>query len=502
MQNAAFTRRSFSSAEALAKTKRTGAGTRTQSAVRGFGESIKEIIVLRTKMLLVMRLTIFLLTAFLNVSAKGLSQNVSFSGRNVSLEKVFVAVKKQTGYVFFYADPILNDAKLVTIKADNLLLEAFLAQVLKDQPLEFTVRSKTIIISRKKLPELPVAPEPVPEIILEEISGSVLSSDGSPLSGASVKIKGKDVGVTTDANGRFSLEANIGDVLIVSHVGFQPMEIKITSKSVQVSLILNYNKLDETVVIGYGSTTKRLNTSSISSVKGSDLTLLPVQRVDQALQGRASGVYVLNNDGSPGGNTTIRVRGINSITGGNNALVVIDGLQGGNLNTLNPNDISSIEILKDASATAMYGSQGANGVILITTRIGKKGKPVIDYSYNYGMQHLRKKVDVMNAADNARVLNAYTASLNGSGISPEPIYSDAEIQAFEKSGGTDWQSIIYRPAAIQNHQLSVSGGGDNVKYLVSGGYLDQPGILLIRHSKGFPYAQILKPALPSGQRLD
>jgi TonB-dependent SusC/RagA subfamily outer membrane receptor len=236
--------------------------------------------------------------------------------------------------------------------------------------------------------------------------------------------------------------------------------------------------LKDVVVVGYGTQRKSDITGAISSIKGSDLTQLSTQRVDQALQGRAAGVMVLNTDGAPGGNTTIRVRGSNSINGGNNALIVIDGLQGGNLNSLNPNDIESIEVLKDASATAIYGAQGANGVVLITTKLGKKGKPVISYNYSYGVSKLRKKLDVMNAADFAKTINAAVLTQNGSGATPVPIFSEAEIQNYEKNGGTDWQDVIYRTAPIQNHELSISGGTDNMKYLVSGGYLNQQGILI------------------------
>ena len=175
--------------------------------------------------------------------------------------------------------------------------------------------------------------------------------------------------------------------------------------------------------MGYGQQRRSDITGAISSVKGTELVQLPMQRVDQALQGRAAGVLVLNTAGAPGANTTIRVRGMNSINGGNNALIVVDGLQGANLNALNPNDIESIEILKDASATAIYGSRGANGVILITTRSGKKGKPIIDYSYSYGSQTIRHKLDLMNAADYAITRNAAKATDNASGV-PVPIFTD------------------------------------------------------------------------------
>jgi TonB-dependent SusC/RagA subfamily outer membrane receptor len=164
---------------------------------------------------------------------------------------------------------------------------------------------------------------------------------------------------------------------------------------------------------------------------------------------------------------------------------VIDGLQGGNLNSLNPNDIESIEILKDASATAIYGAQGANGVVLITTKLGKKGKPVIGYNYTFGLAQLRKKLDVMGAADYAKTINAAVMTGNGDGATPVPLFTDAQISAFEKNGGTDWQDVVYRTAPMHNHELSISGGTDNLKYLVSGGYLDQDGILVNSGYKRF-----------------
>lgn len=325
-----------------------------------------------------------------------------------------------------------------------------------------------------------------PSTIDKPISGKVSGDDG-PIPGASVVIKGTTIGTSTDSDGNFKLTVpDNATTLVISSIGYTSEEITIGNKSViNVQLVPDLKTLTETIVVGYGSQKKSDLTGSISSIKAEELTQLPTQRVDQALQGRAAGVLVLNTDGAPGGNTTIRVRGMNSINGGNNALIVIDGLQGGNLNSLNPNDIENIEVLKDASATAIYGSQGANGVILVTTKSGKKGKPVISYSYSLGVQNLRKKLDVMNAADFARTTNAYAATQNASGTTPPPIFSDAQIQAFEKNGGTDWQDVIYRTATLQNHQLSISGGTDNLKYLVSGGYLDQKGILVNSSYKRF-----------------
>jgi TonB-linked SusC/RagA family outer membrane protein len=313
------------------------------------------------------------------------------------------------------------------------------------------------------------------------LKGKVVDEDNTPVSGATVTVKGTSNSVATTAAGTFSIHINGQQTtLSVSSVGYSGKEVVVSEaeNDVTVQLIKRNAQMNEVVVVGYGAQRKSDVTSAISSIRGSDLTQISTQRVDQALQGRAAGVFVLNTDGAPGGNTTIRVRGMNSINGGNNALIVIDGLQGGNLNSINPNDIESVEILKDASATAIYGAQGANGVVIITTKLGKKGKPVIAYNFSHGIQSLRKKLDVMDAADFARTINAAVMTNNGSGANPVPIFSDAQIQEYQKNGGTDWQDVIYRKAPIQNHELSMSGGTDNLKYLVSTGFLNQDGILV------------------------
>lgn len=317
----------------------------------------------------------------------------------------------------------------------------------------------------------------------KKITGKVTGENGQPLAGASVVIKGSNAGTATDAGGNFSL--NVPDnttSLLVSYTGYISQEISIKNKNIiSVSLKLDDSKTSEVVVVGYGVQKKSDLTGSVSSIKGADLTRLPTQRVDQALQGRASGVSVQNTDGEPGGNVTIRVRGGNSVIGGNNALIVIDGLQGGNISTINPNDVESVEVLKDASATAIYGARGANGVILITTKKGAVGKPSINYSFSTGVQKLSHKLDLLNGADYARKSNDYAASINGSPAAPvDPVlpFTNAQIDALDKSGGTDWQNVIYQSGKINNHLLSVSGGSDAVRYFVSGGYMDQQGILV------------------------
>lgn len=312
-----------------------------------------------------------------------------------------------------------------------------------------------------------------------QVSGSVSTSGGETLPGVSVVVKGTSTGTVTDVNGKYSITVSENATLVYSSIGYALQEVQVNGRSViDITLEEDIQSLEEVVVVGYGVQKKSDLTGSISSISGDAVTTLPTQRVDQALQGRAAGVLVLNTDGAPGGNTTIRIRGMNSINGGNNALIVVDGLQGADLNSINPNDIQSIEVLKDASATAIYGSQGANGVILITTKRGKTGKPVISYTMDRGIARMGNKLDLLNAADYARNINAVRLANNASGVTPVPIFSDAEIQEFERSGGTDWQDVVYRTAQIKNHQLSLSGANDKVNYLISGGYLDQEGILL------------------------
>lgn len=317
-----------------------------------------------------------------------------------------------------------------------------------------------------------------------------------PLEGATVTVQNTNTSTVTNTEGKFAITtAKAKTVLDVTFVGYESKSIHVGADetNVVVSLVRSTgNQLTDVVVVGYGTQKRSDLTGSISSIKGEDVKLLPTQRVDQALQGRAAGMMVLNTDGAPGGNTTIRIRGMNSINGGNNALIVIDGLQGGNLTSLNPDDIASIEVLKDASATAIYGSRGANGVILISTKTGKKGKPVITYNYDVSFARLSNKLKLLNAAEYARNINSVVLSANGNGINPHPIFSDDEIKGFEANGGTDWQDVIFRTAITHNHQLSISGATDNVSYRLSGEYLNQEGILLNSGYKRFAIRANLK----------
>jgi TonB-dependent starch-binding outer membrane protein SusC len=300
-----------------------------------------------------------------------------------------------------------------------------------------------------------------------------------PLIGVNVVLEGTTIGVMTDAKGSYTLNVpNLSGTISVSYIGYVAQKIPINGQTrIDITLTSDVQTLEEVVVTGYGTVRKSDLTGSVSSIKTEQILQLPTQRVDQAIQGRAPGVFIMNTDGSPGGNTLIRIRGSNSINGGNDPLIIVDGLQGANINQLNPNDIASMEILKDASATAIYGSRGANGVILITTKLGKTGKPVIDASYSIGLQRLARKLPVMNAYEFAKYNNLYHSFQTGSGQTVKTYFSDSDLEYY-KTHSTDWQDEIYDTGVMQNANIAISGATDKLKYMVSTAYLDHKGILI------------------------
>lgn len=431
-----------------------------------------------SKLLFIMRLiTVILMASFMQVSAASFAQKISMSQTNASLKTVLKELRSQSGYNFVYTDDLLRMAKPVDIKVTDANFEDVLIEIFKEQPLTYSVNKNTISIKEKEKVLLKGVTGDLNDIV---VRGIVTDAKGETLPSVSVKVKGSTLETSTDLEGKYSISVPGDAILVFTYIGFVSKEVAVNKQNlINITLEVSVASLNEVVVVGYGTQKRSDLTGAISSIKGSDLTLLPTQRIDQALQGRAAGVMVLNTTGTPGANATIRVRGMNSIQGGNEALVVIDGLQGGTLGALNPDDIESMEILKDASATAIYGARGANGVILITTKTGKLGKPVIAYTFDYSLANLNKKMDLMSAAEYAENVNASRMARNGIGQpAPTPVFTQAEIDNFRATGGTDWQDVIFKTGITQNHQLSVSGATDKTRYRVSTGYLDQEGILI------------------------
>ena len=331
-------------------------------------------------------------------------------------------------------------------------------------------------------------------LIQSKLDGTVVDDiTNQPIIGASITIKGTTHGVVTDAEGKFYFQTGqkFPYTLIVSYIGYKKAEVVVDKNPVIIHLKEERQELDELVVVGYGTQKRKDITGSVASVPKANLSQV-TSSADNLLRGAVAGVVVTQSSGRPGASSSVRIRGGNSITAGNEPLYVVDGIliyndnsnssagvsfAGASLNvlsTINPADIESIEVLKDASATAIYGSRGANGVVIITTKKGTKGQDNISYQGYFGFQNISKKLDLMNASQWARLRNDVQAS-----IGQAPSFSDAQIEAFKTSGNYDWQSAAFRTAApVQNHQLSFSGGDETSRYAISAGYFDQEGIVL------------------------
>ena len=319
------------------------------------------------------------------------------------------------------------------------------------------------------------------EVLQERTVTGVVTSgtDGEALIGVSVQVKERpQVGTITDFEGRYSLQARSNETIVFSYIGFKSQEVKASKTVVNVELEEDSEILDEVVVVGYGTMKRSDLTGSVVSVGEDEIKQSIVTSLDQALQSKAAGVSVTQNSGTPGGGISVSIRGINSLNG-NEPLYVIDGvaISGNNdsnssvLSSINPSDVVSMEILKDASATAIYGSRASNGVVLITTKQGQAGKTRITYEGYYGLQQLPKKLGVMNLREYAEYQNL-RAEVIGFGERAE--FADPSLLG----EGTDWQGEIFQNASMHNHQLNISGGNDNVKYSLSAGYLQQEGIAI------------------------
>ena len=327
------------------------------------------------------------------------------------------------------------------------------------------------------------------------ISGVVMAEgEPDPVIGANVMVKGTTNGTITDFDGNFILNANVGDVLLVSYMGYKSQEVKATATLMQITLKPDNVMLDEVVAVGYGTMKRSDLTGAITSVSAEDLNKAPVAGLDQALQGRAAGVTVITNSGQPGEGATIRIRGIGSAKGGNDPLYVVDGVITSDIRFLAPADIQSMEILKDASATAIYGSRGANGVILVTTKSGGQGKANISFYAYWGIQNRWKKLDLMDSR--AQVDTELRIGAMRDGSEQIAFYNQrgfSEWLSMYKLGKspyyptnfdysqqeTDWQDEVFNANAfMHNYTLSIDGGSDKGHYAFSTSYFGQEGTII------------------------
>lgn len=320
---------------------------------------------------------------------------------------------------------------------------------------------------------------PTEQTVQNGVSGTVIDSEGEPIIGATVWVQGTNIRTVTDIDGKYIIAAPKGAILEFSYVGMKTLLKKVGTDSVEnVTMSEDAIALNEVVAIGYASMKRSDLTGAVTSVSSDMISKLNPTSIDQALQGRAAGVVMIQNNGMPGGGSSVQIRGLNSINGSNEPIYIIDGVTiSGNtgtdtdnaLSSINPSDIESMEVLKDASATAIYGAQGANGVIIITTKRGQEGKAKVSFEAQYGRQYLAKQLDMCNLREYAQHNNELVG-LMGRALIAE--FADPSILG----EGTNWQTAIFRPANMQNYNLSVSGGTQSVTYKLSGGYMKQDGI--------------------------
>lgn len=306
------------------------------------------------------------------------------------------------------------------------------------------------------------------------VSGTVTSNeDNQPIIGANIIVKGTLNGTVSDFNGNYSIKVSLGDILVFSFLGYRTAEIQVGNQTnINVAMNVDSQSLDEVVVVGYGTAKRSDLTGSLSSVSSKDFDKQPLSNANQALQGRAAGVQVTQTSGAPGGSYKIRIRGANSITGSNEPLYVVDG-QFIDISAVNVNDIKSMEVLKDASSTAIYGTRGANGVVLITTKRGRSGKAKINVDLFTGFSNVTQKLDLMSASEFAEGVNFSDAT---------EVFTAQEIEELRISGGEDWQERLFQTAYFNNVQISASGGSETVDYYLSGNYYQADGTIVDRQS--------------------
>lgn len=432
---------------------------------------------LETNFLLKVKLTfVFLLATLLQLSATTLAQKVTLSGKNMSLEKVFLDIKKQTGYNFLFVTKTLENTRNVSVEFQNASIDDVLKKCLEGQHLNYVINANTIVIKRSEENR-----EEVRSFFSWILKGTVIDEHSRPLPGATIRLKGSAKGAVTDKDGQFTLEINNeNDSLSVAFLGYDTKMVRVGSnKALVIQLLPGSNTaLDEVVVVGYGTQKKTSLTSSVETISSKDIENRAVPSVLNILQGEAAGLNIQQTDANPGyGSTTIDIRG-NSTLSNNPVLYIVDGMAVNSIDYLNPADIASVSILKDASATAIYGARASGGVLMVTTKKGSQNtKPTVQYSTMVGFQ---KAARLPKFVDAPQFVDLYNQAQLNDNPGAQVKFTPDLVQKY-KSGelpSTNWLPYILNNQAIQNqHNLSVSGGSDKVDYYVSGGFLDQGGLI-------------------------
>jgi TonB-linked SusC/RagA family outer membrane protein len=439
------------------------------------------------KMLLIMKLTTFILMiSLMQVSAASFGQNFTLKQKIVTITKVFYEIRKQTGYDVLIENTDFKTTQRINANFSNTPLTEVMNQIVSGRDLIYTIEENTVVIKSK---EKGFFEKLVARFRAITVRGKILDEKGQPLVGATVAIKGKKKSVKTEPNGAFYLE-NVGenDKLVISYIGYQTREVDVASDMGSLTMVLANAKLEEvTINAGYYTVKESERTGSISRITSKDIETQPVTNFLATMQGRMAGVEIIQETGMPGGGFNIKIRGQNSLRAdGNQPLFIIDGIPYSSetigaiatsgtmtsltspLNSINPADIESIEVLKDADATAIYGSRGANGVVLITTKKGKQGATMVNVNVSTGLGKVTRTPDLMNTEQYLEMRKQAFAN-DGTTVYPANAYD--VNGTWDANRYTDWQKeFIGRTAKINQAQASVSGGGAHTQYLLSGNY--------------------------------
>jgi len=435
----------------------------------------------------------FILQANSSYSQKA---KISINKENAMVRDIIDEIEATTEFKFLFKTKTVDLDRKVSIKVKKVPIQRVLELLFKEVDTSYELEDRKILLKRKAEKNEVLVPTIFnPTLPQKNIGGNVSDINDQPLPGANIIEKGTTNGVTADFDGNFSIQVSDENaILVVSYIGFATKEVALNGQTtINIALEESAAGLDEVVVVGYGSLKKGDITGSVGSLK-MDETLKSRAVVDfgQAMSGKVAGVQVLNGSGRPGTSSSIQIRGINSISAGSSPLIVIDGVQlpEYNLNSINSSDIESIEVLKDASSASIYGSRGANGVILVTTKSGKAGEPELQLNYTTSIQQVIRKINVMDAAEYAQTAidGAQNGWIDSGGDPNAPNTLEArgnykytwpvELESPENLANTDFQNLIFRAAPIHKIDLSYSGGDEKSNYSISGGYINQEGIVI------------------------
>ena len=454
-----------------------------------FAKGNNELSRLALKFIRIMKLASILLIVSINLVFASYSYaqttSLSIDMSEKSITQILDKIEEQTDFHFFYNSKLIDMERKATVKVKDKDIFSVLNQLFAGTNVRYRVIDKDIILTVNE-PSL-ASPQQGGG---KRISGTITDSNGDPIIGANIVEKGTTNGTVTNFEGVYNLDVSNNAIVTISYIGYISKEVVVANQTtINVLLSEDTQALEEVIVVGYGTMKKSDLTGSVSSVKTAEIQQTPIVSIDQGLSGRASGVQVTQTSGMPGAVASIRIRGSSSLQGGNEPLYVIDGFPiysgggfgntGGNtqisgLSSINPADIESIEILKDAAATAIYGARAANGVVLITTKSGQKGRDLVTFESSFGVSNVAKKIELMDAQQYATLVNeAYT----NDGL--KPFYSETELAEIALLGkGTDWQDEIFRTGTTQNYQLAFAGGDEKTQYMISGNYTNTKGIVI------------------------